>query len=390
MKKMELLRALCPLLSIWTVLFVLPPRHAAVAEGIPPSAAIMDGDFASAIVLDADTGDILVAKEPHARRQPASMTKMMTELIVLERIAEGDIHLEDTVVVSAKASKMGGSQVYLKHNEEFSVEELLSALAIQSANDAAVSLAEHTAGSVEAFIDLMNMRAAELNMRDTEFHTVHGLPPGYRQQPDLTSAHDMAVLGLELAKHPVALEWSATAKAPFRDGKFIMYNPNKLIGKYRGLDGIKTGYHGQAGFCVTASAIQRGRRLISVVMGCPTDEARATETTRLLSYGFNLYITVDLITEKGLALEEKVKVKGGKEKEVTVAYGDLLSVSALRHRVESIVLEHRIDQPLQAPLEAGQIVGEAVALLDGKQLGSVSIVTLEAMAKGSWLDRLLH
>jgi D-alanyl-D-alanine carboxypeptidase (penicillin-binding protein 5/6) len=337
MKKMELLNTrVCTLLIAIGLLTgtLAVVRAAAQPAHDPDAAAAMEGQFASAIVIDADTGEVLLAKEPHGRRQPASMLKMMTELIVLERVAEGDISLAEQVTVSAHASKMGGSQVYLKHNETFPVVELLKALAIHSANDAAASLAEHVAGSVEAFIDLMNSRARELGMRDTEFHSVHGLPPGRGQKPDMTSVYDMALLGRELIGHPLALEWSAQQTAPFRDGAFTLYNPNKLVGKYRGLDGLKTGYHNQSGYCVTATAIQKGKRLISVVMGSPTDAARATETTRLLSYGF---------TEK-----------------------------------------------MQAPIEAGQEVGKGVAVLDGHVLGEVSIVTIEAVPRGNWLDRLFH
>jgi D-alanyl-D-alanine carboxypeptidase (penicillin-binding protein 5/6) len=243
---------------------------------------------------------------------------------------------------------------------------------------------------VEAFVDLMNIRARELGMHDTEFHSVHGLPPGLRQKPDLTSAHDMALLARELIRHPLALEWASTETAPFRGGEFILYNPNKLIGTYRGLDGLKTGYHGKAGFCVTATAVQKGKRLISVVMGAPTDQARATETTRLLSYGFNLYKTVTLIQEGRVVLEEKLQVKGGKQGEVVVACEGPLEVIVPRHRVASVVVEHRLPADVQAPLVTGQEVGKAVALLRGRVLGEVPIVVMEDVAEGNWFDRLFH
>jgi len=350
----------------------------------------IDGNFKSAIVIDADTGWVLVEKEPSLRRQPASMLKMMTELIGLERVATGDISMSDTVIVSAKASRMGGSQVYLKHGERFSVEELLSALAIQSANDAAVSLAEHIAGSTEAFVDLMNDRAKELGLRDTEFHSVHGLPAGRGQRPDLTTARDMAVLGRALIDYPEARAWASSKTAPFRGGKFLMYNPNKLVGQYRGLDGIKTGYHGQAGFCVTASAVQMDKRLISVVMGAPSDRARATETTRLLSYGFNLYTKVTVIAEAGQQLAEAVKIDGGKSSEVMVAYAAPLTVSVPKNRVDEVVLQPNLPEKIPAPFEAGDEVGQATAMLDGHPLGSVPIVATESVEKGNWFDRLFH
>jgi len=397
MIKKELLRACCPASRIlvitvlyWFSLFAVSLLLASEQVATDPTAyaPVMDGSYASAVVMDADTGEILMAKNPHARRQPASMLKMMTELIVLERIAEGDMSLEEKVEVSAHASRMGGSQVYLKHGEVFSVGELLMALSIHSANDASVALAEHVAGSKEAFIDLMNLRARELGMHDTEFHSVHGLPAAWKQQPDLTSVYDMALLGRELIRFPQALDWASTATAPFRDGEFIMYNPNKLVGTYRGLDGIKTGYHGQAGFCVTATAVQKDKRLISVVMGCPSDKARATETTRLLSYGFNLYTRVTLVEKEGQVLGSKLAVKGGKTRDVEVAYAEPLTVSVLKNRVGELILEAKLPEKAPAPLEAGQIVGTGVARLGQHVLGEVPIVTIAAVPKGNWLDRL--
>jgi len=398
MNKMELSRKSTPargvLLFMALTLVGLFPLQALSVDGEsatePASPVTLTGDFKSAIVIDAETGLTLVAANENKRRQPASMLKMMTELIVLEHLAEGELKLDESVKVSAKASKMGGSQVYLKHGEIFTVEELLHALAIHSANDAAVTLAEHVAGSTDAFIDLMNMRAQDMGMADTEFHTVHGLPPGWKQEPDMTTARDLAILGRELVQYPQALEWASTKTAPFRDGKFTLYNPNKLVGNYRGLDGIKTGYTASAGFCVTASAIQKGKRLISVVMGCSTDKARATETTRLLTYGFNMYKQVPVIAATGEALPDPVAVKGGKKKKVIVAYGESLTVSVPKNREGDLVIQNEISQPVQAPLTLGLEVGRAVVLLDGLELGSVPIVTMEEIAKGNWLNRLLN
>jgi len=350
----------------------------------------MTGDFKSAIVIDAETGLVLVAANARVRRQPASMLKMMTELIVLEHIADGDLKMDETVTVSARSSKMGGSQVYLKHGETFSVEELLEALAIHSANDAAVALAEHLAGSVEAFVDLMNMRAQDLGMKNSEFHSVHGLPAGYKQSPDLTTAEDLAILGREMIKHPRALEWASTKTAPFRDGKFTLYNPNKLVGTFRGLDGIKTGFTSAAGFCVTASAVQKGKRLISVVMGCTTNQARATETTRLLTYGFNAYKQVKAIPTAGVLLPDPVGVKGGKVSETTVKYGAALTVMIPRNREADFVVENRLPEKLEAPLPAGEEVGQAVVLLDGVELGRVPLILAEELPKGNWWNRLMN
>ncbi len=366
------------------------PTVAPAQSPTPADPPVLTGDFATAHVIDAETGYVLVAVNDRERHQPASMLKMMTELIVLERIAEGDLAMDEKVRVSAKASRMGGSQVYLAHNEVFTVEELLEALAIHSANDAAVALAEHLAGSTDACVDLMNMRAAELGMEDTHFETVHGLPPAWGQEPDLASARDMAILGRELIRYEHARRWASTRTAPFRNGEFTLYNPNKLVGTYRGLDGIKTGYTGPAGFCVTASAVQKGKRLISVVMGCSTDRARANETTRLLSYGFNLYQQVEVIGADTGPLPDLMRVRDGKRKEAAVTYGRALIVSVPRDRADEVAIEHRFDEPPVAPLAAGAEVGVAVVTLDGFELGSVPIVMLEEMPRGNWLDRIFH
>lgn len=373
--------------------FLLLASSALGQADIPAADAFparLTGEFKSAIVIDAATGLTLISNEENLRRPPASMLKMMTELIVLEHIAEGDMTMDEIVKVSAKASNMGGSQVYLKHGEEFRVEELLMALAIHSANDAAVALAEHLAGSTDAFIDQMNIKARDLGMTNTEFHTVHGLPPAWKQKSDMTTARDMATLARVLVKHPRALEWASTKTAPFRDGKFTLYNPNKLVGNYRGLDGLKTGYTGAAGFCVTATAIQKGKRLISVVMGCPTDKGRATETTRMLSFGFNMYKQVPVFADAGKPLAEPLRIKGGKKKSVLVTYGESLEVSVPRNREQDLELEIRLPEEFQAPVAAGAEVGQAVIKLDGIVLGSVPIVATEAVEKGNWFNRLMN
>lgn len=398
MRKMELRPTLERLLACATLVLLLTllPAPASVfaadeaAANAPAEPASLTGDFKSAVVVDAETGLVLVATNERERRQPASMLKMMTELIVLEHIADGDLKLDDPVEVSAKASRMGGSQVYLKDGEVFTIVELLHALAIHSANDAAVALAEHVAGSTDAFVDLMNMKAQDLGMLDSEFHSVHGLPPGYGQKPDLTTAYDLSILARELVRYPEALEWASTETMPFRDGAFTLYNPNKLVGSYRGLDGLKTGYTGPAGFCVTATAIQKGKRLISVVMGCSSDRARATETTRLLTYGFNAYEQVAIVPEAGVALPEPVALRGGKKKQATVAFGESLTVSVPRGREAELEIRTELPEQLQAPLAAFERVGKAVVLLDGVPLGEVPLVVTEEYPKGNWLDRLLN
>jgi len=348
----------------------------------------VSGDYKAAVLIDARTGEVLFAENAHEPLPPASMVKMMTELIVLELVAEGEIGSEDPVTVSAKASTMGGSQVYLKQGEIFTVREMLLALAIHSANDAAVALAEHVAGSVEAFVELMNRRARSLGMHDTEFHFVHGLPPGWRQEADLSSAYDMALLGRELCRHPDALDWAVSDRVPFRDGQFILTNPNPLVGSFRGLEGIKTGFHSQAGYCLAAAATQKGVRLISVVMGASTDANRGLETTRLLARGFDAYTKLTLVTAAGDACPETVSVKGGKRKRAPLAYAGPLVVGVPRDRSADIAFRYDLPERIEAPRPAGEIVGRAVAELDGKAIGAVDLVLADIVEKGGFWDRL--
>ncbi|MHB8078151.1 MAG: D-alanyl-D-alanine carboxypeptidase family protein [Candidatus Krumholzibacteriia bacterium] len=355
----------------------------AVAAPLPA-----DGDFAAAIVVDAASGEVLMARNPHEQRPPASMTKMMTELVVLEKVAAGELALTDTVTVSGHAAKIGGSQVYLKDGEKFTVEDLLRAVTIHSANDAATALAEHVAGSTDAFVELMNARAQELGMKDTVFHSCHGLPPARGQLSDVSSAFDMALLCKALLAHPESTRWASQAEAPFRGGEFTLHNPNGLVGKFPGLDGMKTGYTVPAGFCLTATAQQRGARLISVVMGAKSGRARAAETARLLTRGFALYTQVKLVDSANKPLEAHVRVKGGAARDVVVAYAKPLSVLVLKGRSGSVVLENRLPDRVTAPLKPGQVVGKAVATLDGKVLGEVPIIALEAVDRGSFLQRL--
>lgn len=387
MPKTELSR---PPLSVALLSLVLLLAAAATATAADPAPARVSGDFASAIVIDVNSGMILEAHREHERRPPASMLKMMTELVVLERVQAGALTLDDVVTVSGNAARVGGSQVYLKDGEQFTVRELLMALAIHSANDAATALAEHVAGSTAAFVELMNAKARDLHMNNTEFHSVHGLPPARGQRSDISTAYDMTLLARELLKHPESLEWGSMPEAPFRDGTFTLHNPNRLLGRFKGLDGLKTGYTKPAGFCVTATAEQNGLRLLSVVMGCSTNNARASETTRLLTMAFNMFEPVKVIDGPGDALPQMLAVRNGKVKSVPVTYGEALTVSVPRGRRGELVIERELNRQATAPLAAGAEVGRALVKLGDRLLGSVPIVTMQEAPRGSWFHRLVH
>jgi serine-type D-Ala-D-Ala carboxypeptidase (penicillin-binding protein 5/6) len=250
--------------------------------------ALSRDPYVGAIVVDASDGRVLFEDNADAKAYPASMIKLMNLLIILDAVDKGQLRMEEIVTVSAEASRMGGSQVYLKEKETFTVEDLLYAMIVQSANDAALALAQHYAGSREGFVDLMNKKAIELGMKDTVFHSVHGLPPGKNQMPDLTTARDMARLGRALANRPEALVFTSTIERAFRPDAtqpFIMRTHNHLLKNFEGCDGLKTGYYSAAGFSIAATAQKKGVRAIAVVMGSTSNKIRDAKAREILSKG---------------------------------------------------------------------------------------------------------
>ena len=279
----------------------LPTANAAAATTAKAAAAaqptkaarrqpISRDPWLGAIVLDAATGKVLYEDQADTKGYPASVLKLMDLLIILEKIEQKQISLEDQVPVSAKASHTGGSRVWLADKESFTVDEMLYALMIQSANDVAVALAEKVAGSTDAFVALMNRRAKELGMNSTVFHSVHGLPPGKGQENDVTTARDLSILCHQLLKHPETLRYTATRERPFRPnvvGKtVIMRTHNHLLGHVEGCDGLKTGYIAASGFSIAVTAARHGQRVIAVVFDSTTLKVRDAKAAELLAKGF--------------------------------------------------------------------------------------------------------
>ena len=249
-------------------------------------ATISADPYLSAMVIDADTGKILVDENGDALAYPASVLKLMVLHVILDRIEQGSLKLDEMIQVTNEAAKMGGSQVYLDPKEQFSVEDLLYALIIQSANDAAVALAVHVAGSKDAFVVLMNEKAKALGMTSTTFYSVHGLPPSEGQKPDQTTARDLAILARELARNPEVYKYTGARERNFRDGEFIMRTHNKLLASVDGCDGSKTGYFKAAGFSIVATAKRNGVRIIAVVLGSVDRKVRDAKTAELIAIGF--------------------------------------------------------------------------------------------------------
>lgn len=256
------------------------------AQGRAKIAAATGNPYAGAIAIDAATGEPLFTKDALKPVYPASVLKLMDLYVILDLVRQGRVRLDDMVTTSEEAYNMGGSQVYLDVGEQFTVDDLLYALMIQSANDAAVALAEHVAGSKEGFVKMMNDKARELGMKDTTFASVHGLPPAAGQAPDVTTARDIAILCRALLAFPEALNYTATPARGFRNDTFQMQTHNNLLKRVRGCDGLKTGYFKLAGFSIAATAQRDGKRVIAVVMGSESKQARDDAAAKLIEDGF--------------------------------------------------------------------------------------------------------
>jgi D-alanyl-D-alanine carboxypeptidase (penicillin-binding protein 5/6) len=252
--------------------------------------SIAQTPYIGAILVDAASGRVLFEDKADAPGYPASVLKLMDLLLILERIEQRQLSLQDSVIVSARASKTGGSQVWLAEKEVFTIDELLYALMVQSANDAAVALAEKVAGTPQAFVELMNARAQQLGMTRTAFQSVHGLPPGAGQKPDVTTARDLAILCRELLKRPDTLRYTSTRERPFRpeppSKTVVMRTHNHVMTGFEGCDGLKTGYFARAGFSVAVTAARNGQRVIAVVLGSADRKVRDAKATELLAKGF--------------------------------------------------------------------------------------------------------
>jgi D-alanyl-D-alanine carboxypeptidase (penicillin-binding protein 5/6) len=270
---------------IFPIVIILLMQQTALA-GRAVIKKVAEDPYASALVINADTGETLFADQADKKVYPASVLKLMVLLTILEQADAGAIHLDDMVQITDEAYKMGGSQVYLDPSEQFPVNELLYALMIQSANDAAVALATHVAGSKEAFVELMNQKASHLGMHSTRFYSVHGLPPSAGQKVDVTTARDFAILCRELAKRSDVYTYTATKVRDFRDGKFIMRTHNHLLETLPGCDGFKTGFFNAAGFSIAVTAKRNGIRLIALVMGSNSRKVRDAKAKELINAGF--------------------------------------------------------------------------------------------------------
>ena len=341
------------------------------------------------LVMEANSGKVLEEENAHEKRAPASMVKLMVADIVMEKLTRGEIHLTDKITASKAASKIGGSQVYLKEGEEFTLEELMQAMMIHSANDAAYAIAEFISGNVDDFVALMNEKVKDLKMSDTEFHSVHGLPPAKDQKEDLTSCYDMAILARELVKYPKLMEWTSTKQGEFRGGKFVLANTNKLLAKMPEVDGLKTGYYRSTGFNITATAKKGNLRLIVVVMGSSTGKLRDEVALGKLKTYFSQYVVTPLV-KKGDPVDKEVFLEDGKYKRLKGICASDFSYPLLKSKKKEIKRILDIPDRVKGEVKEGQKLGEIRFQLDDEVIGKVDVVSPVYVPKANLFTRVFR
>ena len=323
----------------------------------------------SAIMLESSTGEIIFQKNANEKRPPASMTKMMSMLLIMENIEKGNLTFEEEVTASAYASSMGGSQIFLKAGEKMKVEDLLKGIAIGSGNDATVAMAERIAGTEEAFVKLMNDRAKELGLTNTNFKNSTGLDA----ENHYSTAYDMSVIARELVKHKKILEFTGTYEDYLRKDSaspFWLVNTNRLVRFYQGVDGLKTGYTKEAGYCLTSTAEKDNMRLITVVMNEPSTQIRNGETSSMLDYGFNMY-SVNKILDTDTSLQ-KSKVELGNDLEVEIVPTEEVKILNNKNSDERNVTYELELNTIKAPVKKGDIVGKIKVYEDNKVINEIN------------------
>ncbi|MBE6667131.1 MAG: D-alanyl-D-alanine carboxypeptidase [Ruminococcaceae bacterium] len=337
----------------------------------------------SAVLMEAQTGKVLYELNPDEALPPASVTKIMTLLLVMEAIERGELKYDDMLQASEHACSMGGSQIYLKEGEEMSVDDLIKSVVIASANDAAVVLAEKVAGSEDAFVELMNKRAKELGMENTHFENTNGLDDTVENH--LISAMDIAIMSRELIKHKKITEYSSIWMDTIRNGEFGLTNTNRLVRFYKGATGLKTGSTDKAGFCISATAERDGMTLIAVVMGSPTRDIRNTSATSMLDWGFANFALYNAPAEQ----LEPITVRGGKNSFCNVGTESFSTVieKSEKGRVEAVT---ELPPFISAPTEQGQQIGCIRYRVGEKEIGSVGIMARENVKKISFVDVFLR
>ena len=352
--------------------------------------ANLELDVKAAVLIDADTGKVIFEQDAHKELPLASVTKVMTMLLVMEAVDDGKVKLTDQVTISERAASMGGSQMYMEVGETHTLEELLQGIAIVSANDGCVAAAEYIAGSEEVFVEKMNKRAQELGMRDTHFVNTNGLPVA----DHYSSAYDISVMSRLLLKHEETQKWFNTWQTtikvglPGKEKDFGLTNTNKLIKQYPGANGIKTGYTQEAGYCLSASAERDGTTLIAVVLGAKTSQIRNAEVTKLLNYGFANYASVTL-AEKGQRVK-KITLDKGEPYVLQAVTGEKATAFVKKGQEKETSYKVNIPKNLKLPVDKGDKIGTMDIYCGDEKLGSCDLVADRDVDKASFFTYYLR
>ncbi len=370
-------RLLAGLLCLCLLWAAVPVARAAGPEIAAPSAVLMD----------AATGEVLFEQNAHESRRPASVTKIMTLLLVMEALDSGKLKWDQNVTASAAAAAKGGSQVYLEEGEQMTMDEMLKSVVVASANDCATALAEAVAGSESAFVELMNQRAAELGMEDTHFVNCTGLDDEPEADQHLTSAYDIAVMSRELLKHDEIRNYTTIWMDTVRGGQFGLANTNKLVRFYEGTTGLKTGYTSAAGHCLSASAERDGMELIAVVLGCASSTDRFQSAKALLNYGFANYA---LIQPEVPAELGTVEVRLGQTRQITPVLDGAEPVLVDKGLQSQVEIQAELEPEVTAPVEKGQTLGTLTVTAGGETIASLPLVAPERVERLTWSQLMLQ
>lgn len=357
-----------------------------LTETIPTNATTsLSLNVGSAVLIEQNSGQVLYNQNMHEKLRPASVTKVMTILLIMEAIDSGKLSYTDKIPCSEKAAGMGGSQIWLDVREELTVDEMLKAICVVSANDCTVAMAEYLAGTEEAFVEQMNSKAKELGMNDTTFKNCHGID----EDGHVTSAYDIALMSRELlTKHPSITKYTTIYMDSLRDGKSSLVNTNKLVRNYKGATGLKTGSTSVALYNLSASATRNDLSLIAVIMKAPTSPIRFAEAQKLLDYGFNNFEYKKLANKNDLIKE--VSVDKGIENSVNAILENDSGVLIQKGQNKDIVQSVQLTDSINAPVYAGQVLGNVTYSLNGNEIGKVNIVAEKSVGKNTAFNMIEH
>lgn len=339
-------------------------------------------DARSAILIERDTGSVLYHKNSDDPLPPASMTKIMTMLLIMEAIEQGKVKMDEKIRTSEYAASMGGSQVFLEPGEEMTTDQMLQAIAIGSANDASVAMAERIAGSEEAFVQMMNKKLQELGLKNTVFKNTTGLPI----EGHVSTARDMAMIAKELLKYEGITKYTGTYESYLRedtDKKFWLVNTNRLVRFYSGVDGLKTGFTSEAKYCLTATAEKNGMRVIAVIFGAPTSKSRNAQVTKMLDYAFAQYETHPMY-KRNVSVGQ-IEVSKGNKKRVEALTSEPISLLTKKgENADDVKQEIILNEKLSAPIQKGDVVGKIKFVKNGKTLVESPLIAKEDVKEASW------